>query len=134
MVAQEDILPAKLSNWNAADSQSQFMLMWISMGLTFCLYIALILFGLRNFFKYIVKQDNQLKLLYVLAILAAGTRCGRYAAMIVNNALGNTVHTQLSLMVDLLVSCLMIAIGLCLTLILLKLYSCLLSWTVQLQL
>ena len=104
------------------------------MGLTFCLYIALILFGLRNFFKYIVKQDNQLKLLYVLAILAAGTRCGRYAAMIVNNALGNTVHTQLSLMVDLLVSCLMIAIGLCLTLILLKLYSCLLSWTVQLQL
>jgi len=57
------------------------------------MYAALTIFGLRNFFKYILKQQNQLKLLYVFAILAAGTRCGRYAAMIMNSLLGNDIHT-----------------------------------------
>lgn len=80
-------------DWDVASEESQFLLMWIAMGLTFCAYAVLTIFGLRNFFKYILKQDDQLKLLYVLAILAAGTRCGRYGAMLVNNALGNTVHT-----------------------------------------
>jgi len=68
-------------------------LMWFAMGLTCVMYAALTVFGLRNFFKYIVKQQNQLKLLYVFAILAAGARCGRYAAMIINKILGNEVHT-----------------------------------------
>lgn len=63
------------------------------MGLTCAMYTALTIFGLRNFFKYIVKQNNQLKLLYVLTIFATGARCGRYVAMLINNALGNTVHT-----------------------------------------
>ena len=74
-----------LLDFNTADSQGQFMLMWIGLGLTSLLYLTLTVFGLRNFFKYIVKQENyQLKLLYVFAILAASGRLGRYTAMIYN--------------------------------------------------
>ena len=72
----------ELLDWNVASSEAQFLLQWIAMGITFLFYLALTAFGLRNFFKYIVKQNNQLKLLYVLAILASGTRLGRYAAML----------------------------------------------------
>ena len=34
------------------------MLLWFSMGLTCILYALLTVFGLRNFVKYIVKQQN----------------------------------------------------------------------------
>ena len=70
------------------------MLSWIALGLTSVMYSLLIAFGLRNFFKYIVNhQQNQSKLLYVFAIGAATLRLGRYAAMIINQILGNEVHT-----------------------------------------
>ena len=53
--------------------------------------------------------------------------------MLVNFALGNTVHTQLSLMVDLFVSSILVAVGLCLTMIMFSLYTYLHCWTIQLQ-
>lgn len=77
-----------------ASSTSQFVLTWISLGITFLIYGALTIFGLRNFFKYIVKQQQgQLQMLYVLAILAMAIRLGRYSAMIVNQILGREIHT-----------------------------------------
>lgn len=57
------------------------------------MYAVLVVFGVRNFFKYIVTQQNQLKLLYVFAVLAAAGRFGRYSAMIYNMIRGNEVHT-----------------------------------------
>ena len=69
------------------------MLSWLALILTSTMYLVLTLFGLHNFFKYIVKQQNQLKLLYVLAILASAGRLGRYAAMIVDMARGDDLHS-----------------------------------------
>ena len=57
------------------------------------MYAVLVVFGVRNFFKYIVTQQNQLKLLYVFAVLAAAGRFGRYSAMIYNMIRGSEVHT-----------------------------------------
>ena len=71
------------------------MLMWISMGLTIVFYGLLCALGLHNFFKYIVKQQYQLKLLYVFAIIAASTRLGTYVAMIANYVRDVEVHTVL---------------------------------------
>ena len=83
-----------LLDFNTADSQGQFMLTWVGVALTTLLYFTLTAFGIRNFFKYIVKQENyQLKLLYIFVILASSGRLGRYFAMIINLILGNSVHT-----------------------------------------
>ena len=74
-----------LVDFDTASSEGQFVLVWAALGLTSVMYATLTGCGLRNFFKYIVKQQNyQLKLLYVFAILAAGARLGRYSAMIYN--------------------------------------------------
>ena len=69
------------------------MLLWTAIGLTLATYAGLIVFGLRNFFKYIVKQQYQLKLFYLFALLAAAARFGRYVAMGFNLILGNELHT-----------------------------------------
>ena len=107
--------------------------MWLALGLTCLMYTVLVIFGIRNFFKYIVTQLNQLKLLYVFAILAAAGRLGRYSAMIYNMIRGTEVHTQLSLMVDHFISCLLVATGLCLSLIMFKLYTYLQCWSIYLH-
>ena len=93
------------------------------MGFT-CLFFAfLTAFGVHNFFKYIIKQQYQLILLYVFAILAAFTRLCTYLYMIINYIRGNEVHTVLFMQIDLVVSSVIIAVGLCLSLITLKLYT-----------
>ena len=69
------------------------MLSWLALTLTCTMYLVLTLFGLHNFFKYIVKQQNQLKLLYVLAVGASAGRLGRYAAMVVAMARGDDLHS-----------------------------------------
>ena len=45
-----------LVDFNVADSEAQFVLMWLAMGLTCVMYAVLTGFGIRNFFKYIVTQ------------------------------------------------------------------------------
>ena len=85
----------KLVSFDIADEEAQFVLMWIAMGLTCVFYALLTAFGLHNFFKYIVKQQYQLKLLYIFAISAAAIRLGTYATMIVNHARNQEVHTML---------------------------------------
>ena len=109
------------------------MLTWVALILTSLMYLSLTVFGLHNFFKYIVKQQNQLKLLYILAIVAAAGRLGRYIAMIVNMVQGEELHTQLSLMADLFISCLFVGAGMCLTLIMFKLYTYLHCWSIYLH-
>ena len=110
------------------------MLLWIAMGLTWVMYGLLTAFGLHNFFKYIVKQQYQLQLLYIFAIFASVTRLGRYSAMIIRTIQGSIVHTQMSVMVDLGISSLLMAAGLCLTLIMFKLYTYLNCWSIFLHL
>jgi hypothetical protein len=117
-----------------ANSEGQFVLTWISLCLTAFLYGLLTVFGLRNFFKYILKQQKrQLKLLYVFAIFATATRCGKYLAMIYNLIRGDPIYTQLSLIIDLVISSLLVAVGLCLTLIMFGLYTYLQYWSIQLN-
>jgi len=72
-------------------------------------------------------------LLYVFAILATAIRLGRYLAMIINYVEGNQVHTELQMMVDLGVSSLLVVVGLCLTIIMLKLYTYLQCWSIFLH-
>lgn len=48
--------PIVFLDYNVASKDGQLMLLWFSMGLTCILYALLTVFGLRNFFKYIVKQ------------------------------------------------------------------------------
>ena len=132
-MAEPQQMGMRLVAFDVASGEAQFALMWIGMGLTCLMYAGLTAFGLHNFFKYIVKQQYQLKLLYVFAILATGTRLGRYAAMIINMILGRPVHTELSLLVDMGVSSLLVALGLCLALIMLKLYTYLQCWSIYLH-
>lgn len=113
----------KLVSFDVASEEAQFILMWISMGFTIIFYGLLCALGLHNYFKYIVNQQYQLKLLYVFAIIAAATRLGTYVAMIVNYIREKEVHTVLFMQIDLGVSSLLIAVGLCVSLIMLKLYT-----------
>ena len=53
--------------------------------------------------------------------------------MIYNMIVGNELHSQLSLMVDLFISCLLAAAGLCLCLIMFKLYTYLQCWSIYLH-
>lgn len=126
-------LPSKLVSFDVASSEGQFMLTWVALILTSLMYLTLTVFGLHNFFKYIVKQQNQLKLLYILAIMAAAGRLGRYIAMIVSMIQGAELHTQLSLMADMFISCLFVGAGMCLTLIMFKLYTYLHCWSIYLH-
>lgn len=87
--------PVQLLSFDIANDEGQFVLMWIAMGFTFVFYALLTAFGLHNFFKYIVKQQYQLKLLYALAIGASSIRLGTYTTMIVQHARNQEVHTML---------------------------------------
>lgn len=53
--------------------------------------------------------------------------------MIYYMVVGHEIHTQLSLMVDLAISCLIVASGLCLSLIMFKLYTYLQCWSIYLH-
>ena len=75
--------PVMLVSFDVASSEGQFVLTWVTVILTSAMYLLLTIFGCHNFFKYIVKQQNQLKLLYLLVIVAAAGRFGRYVAMVV---------------------------------------------------
>ena len=122
--------PVQLLSFDIANDEGQFILMWIAMGFTFVFYALLTAFGLHNFFKYIVKQQYQLKLLYALAIGASSIRLGTYATMIVQHARNQEVHTMLFQQIDLGVSSLLVAVGLCVCLIMLKLYTYLNCWSI----
>ncbi len=47
-----------LVSFDVASSEGQFMLTWLALILTSTMYLVLTIFGLHNFFKYIVKQQN----------------------------------------------------------------------------
>ena len=128
--ASQEAVTVKLLSFDVATEEGQFMLMWIAMGLTCVFYALLTAFGLHNFFKYIVKQQYQLKLLYAFAIVASAIRLGTYATMIVNYITDQEVHTMLFMQIDLGVSSLLIAVGLCVCLIMLKLYTYLHCWSI----
>ena len=53
--------------------------------------------------------------------------------MIINFIGGKQVHTELQMMLDLGVSTLLVVVGLCLTLIMLKLYTYLQCWSIYLH-
>ena len=53
--------------------------------------------------------------------------------MIINYIRGNEVHTVLFMQIDLAVSSVIIAVGLCLSLITLKLYTIMQCWSLRLQ-
>ena len=57
------------------------------------------------------------------------TRLGTYVAMIVNYVRHIEVHTVLFMQIDLAVSSLLVAVGLCVALIMLKLYTYLQCWS-----
>ena len=66
-------------------------------------------------------------------IVAAAGRFGRYVAMMVRMIKGDDLHTQLSLMADMFISCLFVGAGMCLTLIMFKLYTYLHCWSIYLH-
>ena len=113
----------RLASYDTITSESQFVLVWFAMSVTCLVYACLTAQGLRNFIKYIVKQRGVYRGFYVFAILAAAGRLGRYVAMIVNMLLGNPITSTLSLMTDQVVSALLVAVGLCLSIIMLNLYT-----------
>ena len=117
-------------SYDTSTGEAQFVLQWVSLGVTCLMYLAVIIFGLRNFFKYIVKQHNQLTLFYVFIVLAAASRLGTYGAMIYNLIAGEEMHTQLSVMADLVISSLQVAAGMCMALIMFKLYTYLQCWSI----
>ena len=47
--------PNELLDFVTSNSEGQFLLLWMAIGLTLAMYAGLIAFGLHNFFKYIVK-------------------------------------------------------------------------------
>lgn len=45
-----------LLDFNVASHENQFVMTWIAVVFTCMMYTVLVIFGVRNFFKYIVTQ------------------------------------------------------------------------------
>ena len=69
-------------SWDHLSLVSGEYLQWFSLILTVLLYLALTIFGILNFYRYIYNNRSHLILFYTLAILATLSRLTKYTISI----------------------------------------------------
>lgn len=97
--------------------------------LTVASYASVLIFGICNTYKYLYRQGRYkslpLLLFYMFSILLCATRLGRYIAMIVMFALNMQVYSLLSLLINMLCSFFIAAVGITQVLTMQELTACL---------
>ena len=103
--------------------EAQFYLTWVSIGCSLLLFFGLMVFGLFNCHKYIIKQRGHLLLFYIFSIFVCCGRIGRLVTIIVNYTIDNEMNSILAVMVDCLIQCSLVVVGMCLCVLMFQLYT-----------
>ena len=89
------------TSWDHVSIVSGQYLQWFSLIVTALLYLALTIFGILNFYRYIYNNRSHLILFYSLAILATFQRLAKNTISIYKKGAGEQIPCVFSQMIDL---------------------------------